>query len=81
MQHLAEQKVFVTKKQINWPLVTIILGLASVMLAFYGIFALDSWAESATWHHAVQHVAIFLSGFGFACSFQINRLRGRGGRQ
>jgi len=38
-----------------------IFGLA-VLVTLFAIFTLSTWAETAGWHHAAQHVMIFTSG-------------------
>lgn len=43
--------------------------IVSVGLTLFAIFIMSSWAEIAPWHHALQHVLIFLAGSSFGGSF------------
>ncbi len=61
------QKSFIaqTKKLNKYKLVIgLVLGLAAIT-TLIGIFPLSAWAEASTFHHAIQHVIIFVSGTGF----------------
>lgn len=42
--------------------------VVSLLVTFIGIFVIAEWAETATWHHGLQHVLIFLGGAGFGGS-------------
>lgn len=67
MQYLDKEKLFTSKidsifKKKYLLLLMLVLFISVVLL---GIFALANWAETATWHHAAQHIMIFIGGVGF----------------
>ncbi len=45
-----------------------VAAVVFVAMTLVGIFMLATWAEVSAWHHAVQHVVIFVSGAGFGGS-------------
>jgi hypothetical protein len=47
----------------------IVWAVAAVMLALIAIFPLDVWAEAAEWHHALQHIIIFMAGTVLGSTF------------
>jgi hypothetical protein len=66
----------VTKKSIHLRiLLPYVLLTFSVLITLFAIFVLSGWAEAMAWHHAAQHVTIFVSGVSSGALAVSTRLR------
>lgn len=64
MQQPIEQHVSTVRanKLVTMRFVPYITFAAAVAATLFAIFTLPAWAEAYAWHHAAQHVIIFVSG-------------------
>lgn len=53
------------KQTFFWPVFGLIIAVNATLFAIFGIPAI---AENVAWHHAMQHVIIFVSGAGAGAS-------------
>jgi hypothetical protein len=62
MQHLVKQHAIVNEKKVALSWLPYVILAMSTALTLTAIFGISAWVEASAWHHAVQHVVIFVSG-------------------